>query len=104
MAHDALGDRSVQSRNAREEWRAGSVQLHTHRMNTRLHDFTQLSPEARLKNIVLILPHTDALWIQLDELREWILQATRDANGAAHREVEIRELLASHFARRVDAG
>ena len=72
--------------------------------------FTQLSTTSssffasrRLVDVVLVLADADALRIDLHELGERILQPPRDADRAAHREIEIGELLARDVARRVDA-
>ena len=72
--------------------------------------FTQLSTtsssfsrEQRLVDVVLVLADADALGIDLHQLGERILQAARDADRAAHREVEVGELFARDVARRVDA-
>ena len=73
--------------------------------------FTQLSTtsssflrEQRLVHVVLVLADADALGIDLHQLGQRILQAPRDGDRAAHREVEVGELLARDVARRVDAG
>ena len=55
------------------------------------------------RDVVLVLPDADALRIDLHELGQRVLQAPRDRDRAAHREVEVRELLAGDVARAVDA-
>jgi len=53
---------------------------------------------------VLILSNADGFRIDLDKLRERVLEPARDGDGAAHREVEIRKLLACDVRCRVHAG
>src|SRR5678815_3063265 len=50
-----------------------------------------------------VLPDADAFRVDLHELRQGILQAPRDADRSAHREIEVGEFVASHVARGVDA-
>ena len=56
------------------------------------------------RHVVLVLPDTDALRVDLHQLGERILQAARDRDRAAHGDVELGELLARGVAGAVDAG
>ena len=47
--------------------------------------------------IVLVLPHTDALWVYFYQLCQWIHQSPSDAHGTAHRHILFGELLACHL-------
>ena len=51
---------------------------------------------------MLVLPHADRLRVDLDQLRERVLQAPRDGNRAAQGHVEIRELLGGQLAGGID--
>ncbi len=53
-------------------------------------------------DVVLVLADPDALRIDLDQLGERVLQPARDADRAAHGEIQLRELLTGNVARRVD--
>jgi hypothetical protein len=64
-------------------------------------EFTQLSTTSSSflargapEDVVLVLPHADGLGVDLHQLGERVLQAARDGDGPAHREVEVGELLA----------
>ena len=67
------------------------------------HRFERLLQVA-LIDIVLVLADADRFGIDLHQLGERVLQAARDADGAAHGEVEFGELLAGHVGGGVDAG
>ena len=55
-------------------------------------------------DVVLVLADADALGVDLHQLGQRVLQAARDRDGAAHGDVEVRELLARDLARAVHAG
>ena len=46
------------------------VQIHAHGIDAVLHHAVQRLSQALLRHIVLILPHTDGLGIDLDQLRK----------------------------------
>jgi len=51
---------------------------------------------------MLVLAHANGFRIDLHELRERVLEPARDADGSAHRQVEVRKLLYRRFTRRID--
>ena len=57
-----------------------------------------------LIDIVLILADADGFGIDLHQLGQRVLQAAGDGDGAAHGEVEVRELLARDVGSGVDGG
>ena len=54
-----------------------------------------------LVHIMLILPDTDGLRIDLYKLRKRILETSRDGDGASLSHVEFREFLCSELAGRI---
>src|SRR5690606_4049827 len=87
-----------------EERSARRVELHADGVDAGFHHLIELLAEQRLIDVVLVLPDADRLWIYLDELRQWVLEAAGYGDGAASGQVEIRELLAGGLAGAVDAG
>ena len=69
-----------------------------------LHNAAQRGVQLLWRHVVLVLPDTDRLWINLHQLRQGVLQSARNRNGAAQRDVKLRELLRSQLGRRVNRG
>ena len=67
------------------------------------HSFERLLKLA-LIDIVLVLAHADGLGIDLHQLRERVLQAAGNGDGAAHGQIEIGKLLPRNGGGGVDAG
>ena len=53
--------------------------------------------ELALVNIVLILPHPDALRVNLHELGKGIHQSAAYRHGSTHRDILVGELLTRHL-------
>ncbi len=53
---------------------------------------------------MLVLADADALGVDLDQLGQRVLQAARDAGGAAQADVDIGHLLRRIFAGGIDRG
>ena len=53
---------------------------------------------------MLILPHADGLWINLDKLCQRILQSSCDRSCASLPYIKVRELLGSQLAGRIHRG
>ena len=77
------------------------VEVHPHAVHAALHRRLQALLQAPLIHVVLVLPHADRFRVHLHQFRQRILQAPRDGNRPAHRQVQIRELLPRHLRRRV---
>ncbi len=99
-----LGERAADAGHASEQRGARGVELHADAVHAALDHLVELLRQHGLKDVVLVLADPDALGIDLHELGRGILQAPGDADRAAHREVEVRELFARDVARRVHAG
>ena len=96
----ALGD----SGDVAQQRPRGGVEIDADAVDATLdHGFERLLQIA-LIDIVLILADADRFGIDLHQLGERVLQAARDADGAAHGEVEIGKLLARHVGGGVNAG
>jgi hypothetical protein len=99
VLHDLLGERLSDARDLREQRRARRVQLDAHRVDAADDDLVELALQERLEDVVLVLTHADRLRVDLHELGERVLEPPRDRHGAAHGEIEVRELLARDVAR-----
>src|SRR5688500_16030138 len=97
---DAFREREADACDARQEPRARGVELDADAVDAAFHHVIELLAESGLRYVVLILADADAFRIDLHELGQRVLQATRDADRAADREVELGKLLASDVARR----
>ncbi len=103
MLDDLLGERPSHPGDVRQELRARRVELDPHGVDAALDHLVELSHEELRLHIVLVLPDADRLRIDLYELRQRILQAARDRDGPANRQIELRELFARDVARRIHA-
>ena len=83
MAHDVLGERVRQARDARQQRRRGGVHVDAHRVHAVLDHRIERARELRLVDVVLVLPDADRLRVDLHELGQRILQAPRDGDRAA---------------------
>src|SRR5690606_4781663 len=82
----------------------GRVELDADVVDAALDHLVELLGEQGLVHVVLVLAHADGLGIDLDQLGQGILQAARDGDGAAYRDVEVGELFAGDVGGAVDAG
>src|SRR5215469_8776970 len=80
----------------------GSVEINADAVNTAFDSRAERLIEPPLVDIVLVLADADRLRIDFHQLRQRVLQTAGNGNGAAHGEVEIRELLAGQIGSGVD--
>ena len=73
------------------------VHIHADSIHAVLDDAVQSSIQLRRLQIMLILTHTDGFGIDLDQLRQRILQAPGDGYRTAQVDVKVRELLRSQL-------
>ena len=104
VGDDLLGQRRSQPRYVGEDVFRGRVDVDPDAVDAAFDDDLQSVAEFRLVDAVLILSHADRLGIDLDQLRQRVDQPSSDADGAAHRDVLIRELLAGRGRSGVDRG
>ena len=95
IGYNSARHSGAQPRNAAEQLARGCVQIHAHGIDAILHHAVQRLSQALLRHIVLILPHTDGLGIDLDQLRKGILQAPRDGHRRAQGYIVLREFCRS---------
>ena len=104
----AVGDnifrrRVVEPGDIGKERRRRRVQINADRVYTVLHHAAERFIQPRRGHIVLVLPDADALRLDLHKLGQRVLQAPRDGNRGAQRNIVIREFLRAEFGRRIDA-
>jgi hypothetical protein len=78
----------------RPETFGGGVHLDADRVDARYDDVVELALEGGLIDVMLILPHADALGVDLDQLGQRVHEAAPDRDGAANGHVLVGELLA----------
>ena len=101
---DVLGEPPVEPGHLGEQWHRGGVEIHPDRVYAVLHHRLQGAGEARLVDIVLILPDPDRLGLDLDQLGQRVLETPGDRDRPAQRHVETRQLLRGDLRGRVDRG
>ncbi len=104
MRDDLLGERGADAGDVSEQGAAGGVELDADTVHAALDDLRELARQQLLIDVVLVLADTDRFRIDLHQLGQRILQATRDRDGAAHGEVEVGVLFARDVGRAVHAG
>src|SRR5699024_8797528 len=60
--------------------------------------------EGSLVHIVLILPYTNSLGVNFDQLCQWILKASRNGYGTTQRYIHVWELIGSYLRSRIVRG
>ena len=104
----AVGDnifrrRVVEPGDIGKERRRRRVQIGADGVYAVLHHAAERFIQPRGGHIVLVLPDTDALRLNLHELGERVLQAPRDGYRGAERNIVIRKFLRAELGRRIDA-
>src|SRR5690606_11486319 len=87
---------------ALEQRYGGGVDVHADGVHAVFHHRVQAAGQFHLADIVLVLPYADGFGVDLHQLRQWILQAAGDGNGAADGDIEVREFLRGQFGGGVD--
>ena len=83
---------------------AGSVQIHTHPVDTVLHHASQSNIHLLCRHIMLILPDPNRLRVDFHQLCQRVLQPPRNGNGAAQGNIKLRKFFCSQLGRRIDRG
>ena len=99
---DLRGERLGDARHPPQQRRRRRVDVDADGVDAVLHHRVERAGQRRLRQVVLVLPDADRLGVDLDELRERILQATGDGDRAAQRHVEAGQLRRGVRGRRVD--
>ena len=93
VGHNVLCGRRRQTGNSLEQGRGGSIQIDAHSVHAVLHDRVQRGVQLLRRHIMLILTDADGLRLDLDQLRQRVLQSAGNGDGRAQVHVELRELL-----------
>ena len=88
---DVFADGRIQPRYAQQERRRCCIQVCADRVDAILYNAVKGLSEPFLRHIVLILPDADRLRLNLDQLRQRVLQASGDRNGAPERQIQLRQ-------------
>ena len=96
-AHHRLGHAGRQARHAGEQGDAGRVQVHAHRVHAVFHHRVQRLGQLALVHVVLVLAHTNRFGVDLDQLRQGVLQAAGNGCRAAQAHVHVGHFLAGKF-------
>ena len=102
VLHDIFRDGLCDSRNIFQQRRGGRIQIHAHPVHAVLHHALQGLRQLLLVHVVLILAHADGLGIDLHQLRQRILQPSRDGSRASLSHVKIGKFLRGKLARGID--
>ena len=102
VGDDVLGQGLGEAGDPVEQGDRGGVHIHPHRVHAILDHRIEPAGQLALADVVLVLTDTYALWVDLDQLGQRILQAAGDGDGAAQGDVEIREFLGGKLGSGVD--
>ena len=93
VGHNIGGDSGIDARYALKQRDGSGIEIYAHTVYRTFHDAIKGASERRLVNVVLVLPHTNSLRIDLDQLSQRILQAASDGNRTAQRDIHVGEFL-----------
>ena len=102
VLHDILRGGLIDAGNIGKQGVGGGIDVHADRIDAGLDHTAQRLIQPRLLHVMLVLPDADALGIDLDQLRQRILEPPRDGHGRALHHVEIREFLRRQLGRGID--
>ena len=83
VGHNIGGDGGIDTSYALKQRDGSGIEINAHAVYRTFHDAIKGAGERRLINVVLVLPHTNGLRINLDQLSQRILQAACDGDRAA---------------------
>ena len=102
VLHDILRGGLIDAGNIGKQGVGGGIDVHADCIDAGLDHTAQRLIQLRLLHVMLVLPDADALGIDLDQLRQRILEPPRDGHGGALHHVEIREFLRRQLGRGID--
>ena len=82
----------------------GGIEIDAHRVDAAFHHASQGGIQPGRGHIMLVLADADGLGVDLHQLRQRILQAAGDGNGAAQVDIVFREFLAGQLGGGIDRG
>ncbi len=98
---DRLRNRSTQARDTTQQCRGSTVQLDAHTVHAVLDHRIETLRQPVLVHVVLVLPDSDRLRVDLDQLGQRVLQAPCDRDRAANADVDVGKLLTGDLGGRV---
>ncbi len=104
LRHNVFGDGLGNAGNVLEKRCRGGIHIHTHMVYAVLHHSAQLLTQLGLVHIMLILSHADGLGVDLHQLRQWILKASRHGGSASLSHIKIGEFLGGQLAGGIHRG
>ena len=104
VGHNVFGDGGIDAGNVPQQRRGRGIEVDPHRVDTAFHHASQGGIQPGGGHIVLVLPNADGLGVDLHQLRQRILQAAGDGNGAAQVDIVFREFLAGQLGGGIDRG
>ena len=99
---DPLRQRRAHPGHVLQQLRRRRVHVHADRVDARVHHLAELLAQRPRVHVVLVLADADAAGVDLDQLRQRVLQPAADRDRAAQRHVQRRQLVPRHVRRRVD--
>ena len=102
MLHDALRQTETDARHPRQQRRGRRIGIDADRVDAVLDHGIERARQLGFAKIVLILPDTDRLGIDLDQFGQRILQPPGDRHRAAKGHVELGQFLRRKRRRRID--
>ena len=104
MLDNLAGQCGTNAADIAEQFAAGGVELHTHAVDTAHHHVVEALLQEGLVDIVLVLPHADALGVDFHQFAEGVHEAAANADGTAYGDIIFRELAAGQLGSTVDRG
>ena len=104
IGYDVFCRGRIQSGDAPQQGGGGRIQIHADGVDAVLDHAAQSLVQPFFRHVMLILPHTDGLGVDFDQLGQRILQAARDGDGTAQIYVVLGELLGRKGGGRIDRG
>ena len=102
VLHYLVGQRGTDAADIAEQFTAGGIQFHADAVDAALHHIAQAGGQHLLVDIMLVLPHPDALGVDLHQFGEGVHQTAADTDRAAHGDIIFREFAAGHIAGAID--
>ena len=104
VGHNVFGDGGIDAGDMPQQRRGRGIEVDPHRVDAAFHHARQSGIQPGRRHIVLVLPNADGLGVDLHQLRQRILQAAGDGNGAAQVDIVFREFLTGQLGGGIDRG
>ena len=104
VGHNVFGDGGIDAGDVPQQRGRGGIEIDPHRVDAAFHHAGQGGIQPGRRHIVLVLPNADGLGVDLHQLRQRVLQAAGDGNGAAQVDIVFREFLAGQLGGGIDRG